>query len=78
MVDESTLPFAGDDDDTYCDFNPIVPHPILSLSRVTVHPNIVGLDKPFCASTRRTTGELIDSGGNFNMTNRFDSMVNVH
>jgi hypothetical protein len=76
--DESTLPFAGDDDDTYCDFNPIVPHPILSLSRVSIKPNIVGLETPFCASTSHTVGELIDSGGNFNMTNPLDSMLNVH
>jgi hypothetical protein len=76
--DESTLPYAGEDNDTYCAFNPVLLHPILSLSRVTVHTNIVGLDKPCSSATRMTTQQLIDTGGNFNMTNRLDSMVNVH
>jgi hypothetical protein len=77
------------DDDSYAVFNPICPHPVLSLTRVTATMHVTNLDEPIAnlvyhESSKATTQqhstsstELIDTGGNFNMTNRLDSLVNV-
>ena len=71
------------DGDTYAEFNPIDPHHVHSLTRVTTLMQVVGLNfdsnSPFVAITTKSnrTGELIDTGGNFNMTNRLSDLVNV-
>jgi hypothetical protein len=74
---DSTLDYPGDDDESYCEFNPTVPHPILSLSRVSATPQVIGLDSVSSAATMSKMGELIDTGGNFNMTNSLNTLVNV-
>jgi hypothetical protein len=71
------------DGDSYAEFNPVCPHPILSLTKVTATMRLVGLDdsslevKPIISLSDRSRGELIDTGGNFNMTNKLDHLVNI-
>jgi hypothetical protein len=71
---DSSIELANDDN-SYAEYNPLCPHPILSLTRVTTTVQVVGLDNPstnshhHVSSKSITRGELIDTGGNFNMTN---------
>jgi hypothetical protein len=80
-ISDSSLEYPNDDD-SYAEFNPILPHPVLSLTRVTAVMQLVGLDDsdidftPTISLTNRP-GELIDTGGNFNMTNKLDHLVNI-
>jgi hypothetical protein len=80
-ISDSSLEYPNDDD-SYAEFNPILPHPVLSLTRVTAVMQLVGLDdgdidfRPTISLTDRS-GELIDTGGNFNMTNKLDHLVNI-
>jgi hypothetical protein len=75
----SSLELANDDD-TYAEFNPIQPHPVLSLTRVRTTVQVKldsALDAPTLSTTSCQNSELIDTGGNFNMTNDLSSLINV-
>jgi hypothetical protein len=75
----SSVCFTNDDEnDSYATLNPYNPYPVLSLTRVSVSPQIVGLDDPVSSTTSQPVStHLIDTGGNFNMTNCLDLLVNV-
>jgi hypothetical protein len=79
----SSLPSVSfsnsDSDDTYASANPLVPFPVLSLTRISVSP-VVDLRTNITARTNPTetiSSQLVDTGGNFNMTNNLDLLVNV-
>lgn len=72
----------ANDNDTYANYNPIHPHTILFLTRVATSVKLVGLDStssPYVPTSSATTlfGAFIDTGRNFNMTNRLNNLVNV-
>ena len=64
----------GADDDTYASCNPIAFNPSASLTRIIANPRIC-LTKE--CQKLYIGGELVDTGGNFNMTNRLDILVNI-
>lgn len=70
----SSIEYPNSDDDTYLSSNPISSRQCLHLTRVSAIPQVVGLSP--CAS-QTTGGELVDSGGNFNMTNDLGLLLNV-
>lgn len=65
------------DDDSYAEFNTILPSPVLSLTKVVASPSVVGLESSPSISFTISKGKLVDTGGNLNMTNRLDSFVSV-
>ena len=68
------------DDDTYAEWNPVDTSPSLSLVPFSACVQVSCLDTPVSSLTYHKEshrGELIDTGGNFNMTNRVDSLQNV-
>jgi hypothetical protein len=70
----SSIEYDNSDADSYFDTNPISSRTIQHLTHVVVEPQIVFT--PF-AHTTQHRGELVDSGGNFSMTNRLDILLNV-
>jgi hypothetical protein len=85
----SSLPSVSftnsDSDDTYASANPLAPFPVLSLTRISVSP-VVDVRTNITArtnhaertnSTETISSQLVDTGGNFNMTNNLDLLVHV-
>ena len=75
----SSMEYPGDDDDTYAEFNPMYDRPISSLQMVNATVRLNCEDSPHCyrLMVRDEEGQLVDTGGNFNMTNRRNLLVNV-
>jgi hypothetical protein len=67
----------GNDDDSYAAFNPAHIHPSLALTRVVATPRVIGLTSDPIPNKVQIGGNLIDTGGNFNMTNDLSLLVNV-
>jgi hypothetical protein len=70
----SSIEFDNSDDDTFFEENPISSRPVQHLTHVYVEPQVVF--SPVACLTS-PCGELVDSGGNFSMTNRLDALLNV-
>jgi hypothetical protein len=70
----SSIEYDNSDEDTYLDDNPISSRTIQHLTHVIVEPQVVF--SPVACLTSHC-GELVDSGGNFSMTNRLDHLLNV-
>jgi hypothetical protein len=70
----SSIEYDNSDTDTYFDDNPVSSRQVQHLTQVTIAPQVVF--SPVACLTS-PCGELVDSGGNFNMTNRLDTLLNV-
>jgi hypothetical protein len=70
----SSIEFPNSDDDSYLITNPISSRPVMHLTRVHAIPQVLRLSP---CSSRTIGGELVDSGGNFNMTNDLSLLLNV-
>jgi hypothetical protein len=74
----STACFTNDNnDDSYASLNPLHPYPVLSTTRISVSPRVVDVSDSAINATIAAPAHLVDSGGNFNMTNSLDFLVNV-
>jgi hypothetical protein len=70
----SLIEFDNSDNDTFFDDNPISSRPVQHLTQVIVEPQVV-FSPVGCLTS--PCGELVDSGGNFSMTNRLSTLLNV-
>jgi hypothetical protein len=70
----SSIEYPNSDGDSFLSSNPISSRPLLHLTRVNAFPQVIGLAP---SSSRTIGGELVDSGGNFNMTNDLGLLLNV-
>jgi hypothetical protein len=68
----STACFTNNDsDDSYASKNPLSPYPVQALSHIHVTSRVIGL------TDATSPSHLVDTGGNFNMTNSLSHLVNV-
>jgi hypothetical protein len=70
----SSIEYDNSDADTYFDENPISSRPVQHLTHVHLDSRVV-LTPVACLTSN--SGKLVDSGGNFSMTNRLDTLLNV-
>jgi hypothetical protein len=70
----SSIEYDNSDADTYFDENPISSRPVQHLTHVHIDSRVVFTP---VACLTSNSGELVDSGGNFSMTNRLDTLLNV-
>jgi hypothetical protein len=70
----SSIEYDNSNDDTYFADNPISSRHVQHLTHIHLEPQVAF--SPLVATTS-VSGELVDSGGNFNMTNRLDALLNV-